>query len=101
MPPIKRKLSKSEKLKIVKLSLEENQSIKFLAEQFDTTTNSIYKWRKMFLEYKENAFPGKGKKLMTESEKKIAALKNEIKKVKLESEKIKKTMKIFSKSNKK
>jgi len=97
----KRRYSKEEKLEIVKLSLEENQTVKALAERFNISENSIYIWRNKYYKYKENAFPGKGNKQMTDSEREIDRLKKELRESKLELEILKKAVSIFSKSDKK
>ena len=91
--------TKEEKLEIVKLSLEENQSIKDLAARFEVSENSIYNWRKIYLKNKEASFPGKGNKMMSESERKIYELEKELRELKLERDILKKAVGIFSKSD--
>ena len=39
--------TKAEKLEIVKLSLEESETIKNLAERFEISGNTIYNWRSL------------------------------------------------------
>jgi len=77
--------TKEEKLEIVKLSLEEGQRIKELADRFGVSENSIYNWRQQYLKNKETAFPGKGNKPMTESERKIYELEKELRETKTNS----------------
>lgn len=66
--------TKSEKLEIVKLSLEDNESIKSLATRFEISEQSIYNWRRLFLEHEDAAFPGRGNKTLNESDRKIEEL---------------------------
>jgi len=93
--------TKEEKLEIVKLSLDAAQAIKSLAERFEVSENSIYKWRKIYLKNKDISFPGKGNKLMTEEEKKIEKLEKELREARLERDILKKAVGIFSKTDRK
>lgn len=101
MSKIRRKYSKEQKLEIVKLSLEDDQRISDLAERYDISSNTIYNWRSKYFKNKENAFPGHGNKLMTDSEREIAALKKELREARLERDILKKAVSIFSKENNK
>lgn len=101
MPKVRRSYTKEEKLEIVKLSLEENESIKSLSERYGIVENTIYNWRSKYLKNKETAFPGKGNKTMTESERKIDALERELRETRLERDILKKAVGIFSKSDRK
>ncbi|MCV2485084.1 IS3 family transposase [Flavobacterium sp. SH_e] len=67
------------KLKIVKLSFEKRKQ-EDLAKEFNITSNSIINWRKNFIINGEENFSLLGKTKLTEQEKKIYALKTEIKK---------------------
>ena len=91
--------TKEEKLEIVKLSLEEGQPIKDLAERFDVSENTIYTWRKIYLKNNDASFPGKGNKTMTDSERKIKELEKELREMKLERDILKKAVGIFSKND--
>ncbi len=93
--------TKEEKLEIVKLSLDEGQAIKELAERFEVSENAIYNWRRLYLKNKEDSFPGKGNKMMTDSERKIRELEKELREMKLERDILKKAVGIFSKSDRK
>ena len=97
----RKKYTKEEKLEIVKLSLDENQSVKDLAERFEISENTIYNWRSIYLKNKEASFPGKGNKTMTESERKIEELEKELRETRLERDILKKAVGIFSKSDRK
>ncbi|MFT5167918.1 MAG: transposase [Saprospiraceae bacterium] len=97
----KKKYTKEEKLEIVKLSLEDNQSIKDLATRFEVGENTLYNWRSSFLKNKDASFPGKGNKTMSESERKIHELEKELRETRLERDILKKAVGIFSKSDRK
>jgi len=97
----KKRYTKSEKLEIVKLHLEDGESVKSLAERFEVSENSIYNWRRAYKRNPETAFPGKGNKEMTESEREISKLKKELRESRLENEILKKAVGIFSKKDKK
>jgi len=87
MGKLRRSYSKQEKLEIVKLSLEKGQTLESLAKRFDISIGSIYNWRSKYYEHKENAFPGKGNKQLTDTERKIERLEKELKESKLETSK--------------
>ena len=92
---------KAEKLEIVKLSLSETETVKSIAERFEINPNTVYLWRKKYLKNEETAFPGKGNKEMTASEKEIAELKKRLREAELERDILKKAVGIFSKSDRK
>ena len=93
--------TKEEKLEIVKLSLEEGQTITELADRFGVSGNTLYNWRKIFLKYDTASFTGKGNKTMTDSERKIHELEKELRETKLERDILKKAVGIFSKTDRK
>ncbi|MGK0390158.1 MAG: transposase-like protein [Maribacter sp.] len=45
----RKQYSKEEKLEVVKLSLEDKESIKELAVRFEVSENTIYNWRSKYL----------------------------------------------------
>jgi len=93
--------TKEEKLEVVKMSLDKGQSIKELAARFEVSENTLYNWRKQYLKNKEASFPGKGKKILSESEQLIEELKRENRELKLERDILKKAVGIFSKNDRK
>lgn len=92
---------REEKLEIVKLSLEDKETVKELSERFGLGANTLYNWRSKFLKNKESSFPGKGNKTMTETERKIHELEKELRETRLERDILKKAVGIFSKSDRK
>ena len=101
MSKLRRKYTKEEKLEIVKLSLEDDQTVVGLAKRFDVTANTIYNWRSKYLKYEDKAFPGHGKKQMTVHEEEISKLKKELREAQLERDILKKAVSIFSKGDRK
>lgn len=97
----RKKYTKSEKLEIVKLSLEEEVHVSELAVRFGVSENTIYNWRKKYLQHEEKAFPGKGKQILTEEERRIKELERENRELKLERDILKKAVGIFSKNDRK
>ena len=93
--------TKEEKLEVVKLSLNDDQSIQSLAKRFEISAGAIYNWRSKYLKNKETALPGKGNKEMTESERKIHDLEKRLREAELERDILKKAVGIFSKNDRK
>lgn len=101
MSKLRKKYTKAEKLAIVELSFQKGSNIQELAERFKVTASTIYNWRSTFIKNKEASFPGHGNKMMSESEREIAKLKQALKEVELERDILKKAVGIFSKGDKK
>jgi len=101
MSKLQKRYTKAEKLEVVSLSLEEGQNVKTIAERFGVSVNTIYNWRSTYSKHKEDSFPGKGNKIMSESERKIALLEKQLKEKELEIEILKKAVHIFSDTRRK
>ena len=101
MPKRRKSYSKEEKLEIVKQSLDDNESIKSVAARFEVSENTLYNWRSKYLKDGDNSFPGKGNKVMTESEQKIYDLERELRETRLERDILKKAVGIFSRTDRK
>ncbi|MBK7881929.1 MAG: transposase [Saprospiraceae bacterium] len=86
MSKLRRKFTKEQKLEIVIMSLEDNQSVIEVAERFALSRNVLYNWRRQYGQYSENAFPGHGKYLGTDQEKELTALRNKVSKLEIENE---------------
>lgn len=101
MSKLQKRYTKKEKLEIVSLSLEDRESVKELAVRFGVSENTIYNWRSTYAKHKEAAFPGKGNKTMSETERRILDLENQLKEKELEVEILKKAVHIFSNTKRK
>jgi len=99
MGKLRKTYSKEEKLQIVLQSLEEGESVKEVAARFEITVTTLYNWRSKYLKDKENAFPGKGKQNLSESEREIKELKKQLREAQLERDILKKAVGIFSKKD--
>lgn len=86
MSKLQKRYTKAEKLEVVSLSLETGQNVKTIAERFGVSVNTIYNWRSTYAKHKEDSFPGKGNKVMSESERKIVLLEKQLKEKELEVE---------------
>ena len=78
--------TKSEKLKRVSLSLEEDQNVKVIAKRYGVLENTIYNWRNAYDKYKEASFFEKRNKTIRDSERKIVELEKQLKEIGLEIE---------------
>ncbi|MFT6356617.1 MAG: transposase [Saprospiraceae bacterium] len=101
MSKLRKQYTKSEKLEIVSLSLEDDQTVKDLSVRFGVSQNAIYNWRSVYAKHKEASFPGKGNKTMSDTERKILHLERQLKEKELEVEILKKAVHIFSDTGKK
>jgi transposase len=101
MSKLQKRYTKAEKLEVVSLSLETGQNVKTIAERFGVSVNTIYNWRSTYAKHKEDSFPGKGNKVMSESERKIVLLEKQLKEKELEVEILKKAVHIFSDTRRK
>jgi transposase len=101
MSKLRKKYTKTEKLEIVSMSLEEGQTVKELAVRFGLSENTIYTWRSTYAKHQESSFPGKGNKTMSDSEREIHRLKKQLKEKELEVEILKKAVHIFSNDGRK
>ena len=97
----RKRYSKEEKLEVVKLSMEEKETIKELSIRFEISENTIYNWRSKYLKDGDSSFPGKGNKVMNEADRKMAALEKELRETRLERDILKKAVGIFSRSDRK
>ena len=98
MAALRRKYSKEFKLEIVKRSLGDER-VKDLAEEFKINSVTISRWRREYLMSEEKDFPGEGYEKITPAEKRVRELEKQLREAKLESEILKKAIRIFSKSD--
>jgi transposase-like protein len=95
----RRKFEKSFKLEVVQRSLE-GISVRQLSEELGIHVGVISRWRKQFLNTgAELSFPGHGIEALTQEQKEIRRLRQELADAKLETQILKKAIRIFSKSD--
>ena len=58
--PLRRSFDKEFKLSAVKLVLESEKSVESIASELGVSSNSLFNWKRKYLEDAKNAFPGKG-----------------------------------------
>ena len=98
MALLRRRFSKEFKLEIVKRSLGDER-LSDIADEYKLHVNTISRWRREYLEAGQNSFPGEGNEQLNEDQKRIKRLEKELSEAKLESEILKKAIRIFSKSD--
>ena len=97
----RKRYSKTEKLEIIKMSLEEDASVPELSLRFGLGESTIYNWRSRY--YKEQGIipEGQGVKIQSDAERELSALKKRLRDAELERDILKKAIGIFSKTDKK
>jgi len=98
MAALRRRYTKEFKLELVNRSLGDERVID-LAEEFKINPVTISRWRREYLRSEEKVFPGEGNEKLTPAEKRVRELEKELREAKLESEILKKAIRIFSKSD--
>jgi len=83
------------KIQAVKLVLESDKSVANIAEDLGISDNTLFLWKKQYLEDARNAFPGKGK--LKPEEEEMRRLKKELAHVKMERDILKKAVAFFAK----
>lgn len=101
MTILRRKFTREQKLEIVKQSLEAGVSMEDLASQYKIHVNSLYKWRREYLNHEEASFPGNGNKLLSLEQQEIERLKQQLREAELEKDILKKALGIFSSPSRK
>jgi len=96
----RKKYDKEFKLTVVELSLLRGK-VKEVAEEYGIDPPMLSSWRSQYKNHKEIAFPGNGKKMQTEAEKEISRLQKELADPRMERDILKKTISIFSSSDRK
>jgi transposase len=70
-------------------------SVSRISKDLGVNENSLYKWKRDYLEDQQNAFPGKGK--MKPEEEELKNLRKELAIVKMERDILKKAISFFAK----
>ena len=83
------------KLSAVKMIVEGGMSVNRISKDLEVNENSLYKWKRSYLEDQQNAFPGKGK--MKPEDEELKNLRKELTIVKMERDILKKAIAFFAK----
>lgn len=97
-PREKRKYDKEFKEGAVKLVLEGDRPVREVARELGIHENMPHRWRREYLDGKEESFPGKGHLKLKDEE--IFRLKRRLQDVEEERDILKKALAIFSKHRK-
>ena len=101
MSVIKMRYTKSQKMAIVLESQEDGAVIEDLADRYAIHPNTLRRWRREYSSHNENAFPGKGKEVLTDEQRENRRLRKELKESQLANEILKKALGIISSPNRK
>lgn len=94
----RKKYTREFKQEAARLAEESEQPLDELARELGIHPNTLYKWRRQFLQDGEDAFPGHGK--LTPADEEIRRLRRELARVKEEREILKKATQFFAKESK-
>jgi transposase len=91
----RRSFDREFKLSAVKLVIDSGKSVKTIAAELGISDNTLFNWKKKYLEDAKNAFPGKGH-LKPEQEE-LRKKDKEIARLKMERDILKKAIAYFTK----
>jgi transposase len=91
----RRSFDKEFKLSAVKLVLESEKSVESIASDLGVSSNSLFNWKRKYLEDAKNAFPGKG--YMKPEQEELRKKDREIARLKMERDILKKAIAYFAK----
>ncbi len=91
----RRSFDKEFKISAVKLVLESEKSVESIASDLGVSSNTLFNWKRKYLEDVKNAFPGKGK--MKPEDEELRRVKKELLRVTMERDILKKALGYFAK----
>lgn len=94
----RKKYTRAFKQEAARLAEESDRPVEELADELGIHPNTLYKWRRQFLEDGEDAFPGHGK--LTAADEELRRLRRELARVKEERDILKKATQFFAKESK-
>jgi len=94
----RKKYEKSFKLAVVQRNLD-GTSVRVLADELDISEGIITRWRREFLSTGTKSFPGNGVEQLTAEQKEIKRLEKELAESRMETQILKKAIRIFSKND--
>lgn len=94
----RRSYDKEFKLSAVKLVLDSGSSVESIAADLGVSGNTLFNWKRKYLEDSENAFPGKGHQKPEQEE--LRKRDKEIATLKMERDILKKALTFFAKDGK-
>jgi len=94
----RRSFAKEFKISTVKLVLDSGKSVESIASELGISSNTLFNWKRKYLEDAQNAFPGKGHFKAEQEE--IRKRDKEIARLKMERDILKKALAFFAKDGK-
>lgn len=91
----RRSFDKEFKLSAVKLILESEKSVESIASDLGVSSNTLFNWKRKYMEDAKNAFPGKGR--MKPEDEELRKVKKELLRVTMERDILKKAIAYFAK----
>lgn len=91
----RRSFDREFKVSAVKLVLESGKSVKTIAAELGISDNTLFNWKKKYLQDAKNAFPGKGH--LKQEEEELRKKDKEIARLKMERDILKKAIAYFTK----
>lgn len=91
----RRSFDKEFKLSAVKLVLESEKSVESIASDLGVSSNTLFNWKRKYLEDAKNAFPGKGH--MKPEQEELRKKDREIARLTMERDILKKAIAYFAK----
>jgi len=91
----RRSFDKEFKISAVKLVMDSGKSVKTIAAELGISDNTLFNWKKKYLEDAKNAFPGKGR--MKPEQEELRRKDKEIARLKMERDILKKAIAYFTK----
>jgi transposase len=95
MPEKRRSYDREFKLSAVNLILESGNSVESIATELGVSSNTLFNWKRKYLEDAKNAFPGKGR--MKPEDEELRRVKKELLRVTMERDILKKAIAYFAK----
>lgn len=94
----RRTFDRNFKISAVKLVLDSGQSVESIAKDLGISSNTLFSWKKQYLEDAKQAFPGKGH--LRPEEEALRKKDREIAQLKMERDILKKAIAFFAKDGK-
>ena len=96
----RRKYDSEFKRNAVKLVEEPGRTVAEIAENLGISPDALYRWRRQIREKGALAFPGNGREILAEPQKRIRELEKKLKDAEMERDILKKAMAIFTRTPK-
>jgi len=97
---LKKKYTREFKLKTIELA-ELKRNVPSVAEVLGVSRSMIYHWKREMDKNQQTYFPGNGQMNLTEQERELKRLQDELNEVRMERDILKKAISIFSKTDRK